>query len=124
MIFSPYLSFKQVGKKTKFYSLDEILVLELWGLGDLVLATPALMALRKSFPRAKITLLAKEHAVEVLGGSDVVDEIVTFDFPWTKFHRKYCLWKYNLKGLFQVIAKLRRKKFDLAFCARMDFRNN
>ena len=34
------------------------------------------------------TLLAKAHARELLANSDLVDEIIVFDFPWTAFSGK------------------------------------
>ena len=39
----------------------KILVLELWHMGDVVLATPALKKLRVLFPDSRITLMEKYH---------------------------------------------------------------
>src|SRR5688572_2670282 len=64
-------------------SVRRILVIELWLLGDVVLMTPILRALRERFPKAEITLLAKPHAEELLQESGLADKIITFDFPWT-----------------------------------------
>src|SRR5512143_1400446 len=63
--------------------VKKILVLELWHMGDVVLATSVLQSLRSMYPRARITLLAKEHARDLLEASGLADEIVTYDFPWT-----------------------------------------
>jgi hypothetical protein len=71
-------------RRTRFKQhVERILVLELWHMGDVVIATSALRCLRRMYPNAEITLLAKEHARELLQESKVVDDIVTFDFPWT-----------------------------------------
>lgn len=102
----------------------KILVLELWGIGDVVLCTGALRQLRINFPDSKIILLAKEYAREVLYGSNSVDEIITYDFPWTKFRDKYILWRWDWIGLFKLIKKLRRERLDLIIDARGDIRNN
>ena len=74
----------------------KILVVELWHIGDVVIATTALQALRARYPDAWITLLAKPHADEILRGSDLVDEIIAFDFPWTaefSFHATLPCWR-------------------------------
>lgn len=50
-----------------------ILVVKLGDLGDLILTTPALRALREAQPSARIDLLAPPVAEELLRGSDLVD---------------------------------------------------
>jgi heptosyltransferase-2 len=104
--------------------VQNILVLELWGIGDLVMVTPVLRTIRKAFPHAHITLLARPHAELLLQESSLVDEIIVYDFPWTAFSGKYRLWRYNFRELFALLWKLKKKKFDLSICARMDIRNN
>ncbi len=56
-----------------------ILVVQLADLGDLVLATPALAALRAAHPAARITLLTGSHVAPLVAGSGLVDRIVTLD---------------------------------------------
>jgi ADP-heptose:LPS heptosyltransferase len=104
--------------------LKKILVIELWGIGDVVLATGVLRALRKNYPSAKINILAKEHAKTILSSSNIVDKFIIYDFPWTKFRGKYCFWKWDWIGLFRLIKRLRSEKFDLVLDARGDVRNN
>lgn len=101
-----------------------ILVIELWHIGDVVLSTAMLGALRQKFPAAKITLLAKPHAQELLRGSGLADEIITFDFPWTAFTGKYLPWRYRPLKLLSVFRRLRRANFDLCIDCRMDLRSN
>jgi heptosyltransferase-2 len=101
-----------------------ILVVELWHLGDVVLATAILARLRERYPRAKLTLLAKNHAEILLRHSGLVDEFVTFDFPWTAFREKYRLSRYSPLALFRLFRDLRRKQFDVAIDCRMDLRSN
>ena len=98
--------------------VTKILVLELWGLGDIVLATPALAALRARYPKARIVLLAKPYANDLLKGSHWVDEIIAYDFPWTAFAGKYRVWRYKCRELVALIRRLRGERFDLAICAR------
>ena len=56
-----------------------VLVVKLATLGDLLTATPALRALRTTFPRAHIGVLATPGSRDVLRGLDSVDEVIAFD---------------------------------------------
>ncbi|MBZ0294730.1 MAG: WecB/TagA/CpsF family glycosyltransferase [Anaerolineae bacterium] len=58
---------------------ERTLIVQLGDIGDLVLTTPALEALREARPDAHLTLLAMSHTVPVLAGTQLVDEIVTLD---------------------------------------------
>jgi heptosyltransferase-2 len=102
----------------------KILVVELWHIGDVVLSTVALRALRTGYPRARITLLAKPYAAELLAKSDLVDEIVVFDFPWTASVRKYDPRRYDSHEMIGLVKRLRAEKFDLSLDCRMDLRSN
>ena len=105
-------------------SVRKILLLELWGVGDVVLSTPALVSLRKIFPRASITVLAKPYAADILKYSPCVDEIIPFNFPWTRLHGKYDLRKWEFGRIFRLVSDLRRRSFDLALDVRGDARSN
>jgi heptosyltransferase II len=102
----------------------KILVVELWHMGDVVLTTPLLQRLRAMYPQARITLLAKAHAVELLAESGLVDEIVTFDFPWTAMTGKYNPARYDRRAISELVRKLKGEKFDLSLDSRMDVRSN
>jgi heptosyltransferase-2 len=104
--------------------VKKILVVELWHMGDVVLATPALQCLRAMYPGARIVLLAKKHACELLASSDLVDEIVTFDFPWTAMSDKYDPSRYDRAAIRAVVKRLRDEHFDLCLDCRMDLRSN
>jgi ADP-heptose:LPS heptosyltransferase len=56
-----------------------ILVVKLASLGDLLTATPALRALRTTFPDAHIGVLTTPASAPALRGLDTFDEILTFD---------------------------------------------
>src|SRR5579885_229670 len=63
-----------------------ILVVKLAGIGDLLLATPALRALRESYPQARIDLLVTPDSAGLLNGWSVIDHIIVldkylFDYP-------------------------------------------
>lgn len=101
-----------------------ILVIEAWQIGDVVLTTPFLAALRGCFPDASVTLLAKPHASELLANTELVDDVLVFELPWTRPSRKYDPSAYDSRALSTLIRALRARRFDLCFDARMDIRSN
>jgi lipopolysaccharide heptosyltransferase II len=63
-----------------------ILVVKLATIGDLLLATPALRALRETYPLARIDLLVTPASAGLLDGWEVIDNIIVldkylFDYP-------------------------------------------
>ncbi|HEY1952006.1 MAG TPA: glycosyltransferase family 9 protein [Gemmatimonadaceae bacterium] len=100
------------------------LVVEPWGIGDVVLSTALLRALRVNFPHARIALLAKSYAKELLDHSGLVDDIICFDFPWTAFTGKLKPSRYVPREFQSVIRRLRALDIDVSFDARRDIRSN
>jgi len=74
-------------------------------IGDVVLASPALHALRAHYAGARISVLARPRVLAALEGSEDLDEIIVFDDRGR--HR-------GLAGRMLLIAQLRRRRFDLA----------
>jgi ADP-heptose:LPS heptosyltransferase len=58
---------------------SRILVVRLASLGDLLITTPALRALRTTFPDAHIGVLTTPSSAPALRGLDTYDEVITFD---------------------------------------------
>ncbi len=81
---------------------SRILVVLCAGLGDLLIAVPALKALRRTFSRAKITLAVSPKAFDYARRCPFVDEVVVLDISFS--------WKEP-----KIISLLRRQRFDLAF---------
>lgn len=73
--------------------------------GDAVMTTPTARAVRKNFPLARITLLAKPWVVPVFQNSPHVDEIMIYE---TGGRHK------GLTGRMRLCRDLRQKNFDLA----------
>lgn len=104
--------------------VGKILVLELWGIGDVVLATTAMAALRRTYPNARLAVLAKPHAAEILRNCPYVDEFIPYEFPWTRLHGKYNPLHWKPAGLLGVFKRLRSEGFDMAIDVRADIRSN
>ena len=104
-----------------------ILVIEYWQLGDLAIAVPFLRELRRTFPKAHISLLLNEALQRFLQGQGLVDEFIPIRVPWVQHLSRWK--KYNpFSSLWipfaRTILSLRARRFDFAFSGRMDFRDN
>jgi N-acetylglucosaminyldiphosphoundecaprenol N-acetyl-beta-D-mannosaminyltransferase len=84
-----------------------ILIIQPGDLGDLILSTPAVSALREAYPQAFIGLLALSHAAPVIDGTGLVDVVVTLDRK-TAGSTVAFFRPENLKRIFS----LRQYRFD------------
>jgi ADP-heptose:LPS heptosyltransferase len=98
-----------------------LLVLELWGIGDLVIATPFLRAASKKYA---VTLLAKPFALELRPRLWPQVEVLPFTAPWTAFRGKYQLWHWPWRELWQLRRRLIDGQFDYAVSGRWDPRDH
>ena len=69
--------------------------------GDSVMTLPALRALRRVLPEAKITLVVRPSAKGIFADVDFVDEILIYD-------------RRNVWSVWQQIKEWRKRQFDLA----------
>jgi len=94
--------------------INNILFYKQGGIGDMIMATPALKALRENFRRARIVVLteAGRGQEEVIEGTSLCDEIIPF------YRRQE--WKRHPLALLNLIIKLRKKRFDLAIGSHSD----
>jgi ADP-heptose:LPS heptosyltransferase len=74
-------------------------------LGDFLLATPALHALRRRFPRAHLTLVVNEFLAPLALGQPDVDRVVVA--PWTRSPR-------NPWQIARLLRDLSSRRYDLA----------
>ncbi|MFA5088839.1 MAG: glycosyltransferase family 9 protein [Candidatus Omnitrophota bacterium] len=124
ILFFPLVIRKIFLRSAVIDQVQNILVVELWGIGDLVMASGALKALREKFPSAKISLLSKPEGEIIFKETCFVDQFISFSFPWTKFKGKYRLWEWDWKDILALLRALREQKFDVIIDARGDIRNN
>jgi len=58
---------------------ERFLIVQLADIGDLILSTPALAALRQARPDAHITLLTTTHSAPIIESTNLVDDILTIN---------------------------------------------
>ncbi len=98
-----------------------LLVLELWGLGDLALAVPFL---RLATHHGRVTVVAKPHAGPVLKRFCPAVELIPFHAPWTAHRGKYQLHHWPWTELSALRRTLRQHRYSLAASARPDPRDH
>jgi len=86
-----------------------ILLTRMMYIGDIVLTTPAIRAVREAFPGAFIAYLGEKNSVELLEGNPHLDRIIPFDFSRPAILEQP-----------RVVRQLRQLKFD----ASVDFFGN
>lgn len=87
-------------------NIKKILIIKFSAIGDVLMATPAIRAIRKKYPKAKICLLIGQWSKEAAVGNPNIDEFIIFDDTMFREHR--------IIPTISLIWKLRGEKFDLA----------
>ena len=99
----------------------KLLVVELWGVGDLAIATPFLRAAAERF---EVTLLAKPVALELQPrfwpGVAVIPSVA----PWTAFRGKYKFLRWPWKEFSHLHRRLAAEQFAFGVSARWDPRDH
>lgn len=88
-------------------------------LGDLVITTPVLQALRERIPNAHITMMVGPWSSEIVARHPALDRIITCAFPGFQRAAQSPLAPYIV--LFSTAQQLRRGEYDLAINLRPDF---
>jgi heptosyltransferase-2 len=101
--------------KENFFNLkgiERILIRAVNWLGDAVMTTPAIGAIRGSFPEAHITLLATPLVAELFSPHDWIDEVMVYDKNGQHS---------GLAGRLRLARELRAKRFDMAILLQNAF---
>lgn len=95
------------GTASSSKNIDSILLVQLGDIGDVVLTTPTLRALRECFPASRIYVALREKARDLLEDSPWVDEIIYIHKGSRGFFREMAYQK-------AFLGNLRRKNIKLA----------
>lgn len=82
-----------------------ILIVRTDRIGDVVLTTPVISALRENYPHAQLSMMVTPETKDIVEGNPCLDSVIVFDRK--KIGR-------NVGKLLGFIFNLRKKKFDLA----------
>jgi len=86
-----------------------ILLVQLADIGDMILTTPAIAALRGAYPAAHLVLLTTPHAAKVVNAA-LVDEVLTLE---KSVFTPKGIWKpNNLRKVIKLLRHLRRSQLE------------
>ncbi len=91
--------------KLKNNNNPKILIRAANWIGDAIMTTPVIRALKKNYPDSHISILAKPWVIPVFDNNPYIDEIILFDDK--KTHKKGF-------GFLRLAKDLRKYKFDIS----------
>ena len=86
-------------------TFKNILIVRTDRIGDVVLTTPAIKAIRQAYPGSRISVLVTPATFDLVNGNPYVDEILVDDRQGR--HK-------GLFGFLRLVREIRLKQFDLA----------
>ena len=84
---------------------SRILVVRTDRIGDVVLTTPVLKALRENYPASHIAMMVNPQTKELLEGNPYLNEVIVYDKDKKD---------KGMLGFWRFVLELKRKRFDLA----------
>lgn len=100
--------------------VKKILIIEIMGLGDAVIASAPVRPLKLKYPNAQISLLGNPAFTPAL--FNAFDNCFPFSAPWVRKKSKL-LWLQGWKSFLHDIKIIRRENFDISIDARCDYRS-
>lgn len=91
--------------RTAKYAFNRILIVRTDRIGDVLLSTPVIKALRQGYPHAYIAMMVSPYAKDIVDGNPYLDEVIIYDKDG-----KHRSWARSVK----FAANLKKKRFGLA----------
>lgn len=122
----------------KIFKKDEITkicVVKLDHIGDLLLATPVFRALKKAYPKSKLTAVVNPGSAPILSGNPYVDSILNYSAPWfyrnsksesmppETLSRNDEVYKNLTKQHYDLVVNLRGDSMDTNFARSIPHKN-
>lgn len=90
--------------------VENVLCIRLDTIGDVLMTTPAIRALKESHPSRRITLLTSSAGVAIASLVPDLDEVIVYDAPWLKATEP----RTNSRPEYEMAERLRSLQFDAA----------
>jgi lipopolysaccharide heptosyltransferase II len=97
--------------KTPWQKVKKILIIRLDNLGDVLMSTPAIKAVRKNLPSYEIVLLTSQVGAKIASLVPEINRTIIFNSPWVKNTEKLSL---NGENINNIVKQLKKEKFDAA----------
>lgn len=95
---------------------DKILIVQPNWVGDAIMATPTLRALREMYPQSHVSYLMRRYVKPIYNGMPWADKLITYRTGRTKA-------KAGKGQFFDLAARLRARRFDLAILLPNTFKS-
>jgi lipopolysaccharide heptosyltransferase II len=92
--------------------MKRILIVKLWALGDILMATPLLRALKSRWPDCEITWLADKDYAAILAGNPLLHDVIPFDSGTWRRHWRYARLVPYLQMSLALWGDLKSRRFD------------
>lgn len=84
----------------------KILCIRLDTMGDVIMTTPALRALKETFPQSNLTILTSSNGSRITPYISFLDKTIVYDAPWVKNKSK--------RKFGDIVNEIKRNSFDCA----------
>ena len=91
-----------------------VLCVRLDALGDVLMSTPAIRALKESLPERKVTLLTSKSGAAVARMVPEIDDVLVYEAPWMKSSGPLAALPERAAMDLEMVDDLRAKGFDAA----------
>jgi len=88
------------------YDFKRILIVRTDRIGDVLLSTPVIKALRVQYPKAYIAMMVSPYAKDIVEGNPYLDEVIIYDKDG-----RHKSWLSSIK----FALNIKKRRFDLAF---------
>ena len=94
---------------------QKILLVQTAFIGDVILTTPLIKAVKKKFSNSKLSVLLIPETEELLKNNPYVDDVIVYD---KRSQEK------SLHAFFQLVNQIRQAKFDIALVPHRSYRSS
>jgi len=100
-------------KKINLGGKEKFLVVRTDRMGDVILSTQVLKAIKSSFPKSHVAFMVSPYTKDVLNNNPHLDDVIIDDYK--DVHR-------GIGGFFRLIKKIRGERFDVGVLLHPTFR--
>jgi len=105
----------QTKSKIQIPNYKKILIVRLDRIGDVLLSTPVIKALRDSYPESHIAFMVRPYARDIVEGNPYLDEVIIYDKAGSE---------KGIMGTIRFAKKLKSMKFDVVIILHPTSRTN
>jgi ADP-heptose:LPS heptosyltransferase len=106
---------RTLGKNDKIHSPRNVLLIQLSRLGDMLLSTPLISSIKRTFPNCALSVVCTPWAKEAIRDNAYIDEIYTYEAFWEDRSTNSRPAAKHFVATLRLITWLRKKGFNLCF---------